>query len=358
MIPILLFLAAAAVSFALTHAVRRYAADRDIIDVPNHRSLHDRPVPRGGGLAIAATFLAGMVLLTLFRALPVELMIALLGGLLVAFIGWRDDHRGVSRRTRALVHFAAAAWVLWWLGGMNALSFGATEFALPVIGNVLAAAGIVWWINLYNFMDGIDGLAGGQAVTVAAAAGVLMLLTGARPEMAWPAFLLAGSAAGFLVLNWSPARIFMGDVGSGFLGFVFATLAVATENAGALPLVVWLLLSGVFLFDSTVTLLRRAVRGEIWYEAHRTHAYQRLVTAGRSHAAVTTGILGVNAVLAVVAYHAASERNVAVVAAAAALALALLAGLYLWVEHLQPMPAPPTQDRTPGDAMADSKTRS
>jgi Fuc2NAc and GlcNAc transferase len=116
---------------------------------------------------------------------------------------------------------------------------------------------------------------------------------------------------------------------------------------------VWVLLSGVFLFDSTVTLLRRVLRGEQWYHAHCVHAYQRLVTAGRSHAAVTTSILLVNAVLAIAAYHVASQGSAA---AASVLAVALLAGLYLWVEHLQPMPAPPDKACAPGDEMADSKT--
>jgi Fuc2NAc and GlcNAc transferase len=353
--PFLLFLAAAAASLILTHLARRYAVARSIIDVPNGRSLHDRPVPRGGGVAVAATVLSGMVLLTVFGKLPVTWTIAVVGGgAPIALIGWLDDRQHVTRRRyRGLVHFAGAAWALWWLGGLPALSLGSVTLVMPVVGTILAAIGIVWWTNLYNFMDGIDGLAGGQAMTVAAAAGVLMLLTGADPMLAMPAFILAGAAAGFLVLNWSPARIFMGDVGSGFIGFVFATFAIATENAGALPLLVWVLLSGVFLFDSTVTLLRRVLRGEQWYHAHCVHAYQRLVTAGRSHAAVTTSILLVNAVLAIAAFHVASKGSAA---AASALAVALLAGLYLWVEHLQPMPAPSNKARAPGDEMADSKT--
>jgi Fuc2NAc and GlcNAc transferase len=353
--PFVLFIAAAAASLFLTHLVRRFAVARSIVDVPNGRSLHATPVPRGGGLAVAATVLSGMVLLTVFGNLPVHWTIAVVGGgAPIALVGWLDDRQHVTRRlVRGLVHFAGAVWALWWLGGLPVLSLGSYSLALPVVGTILAAIGIVWWTNLYNFMDGIDGLAGGQAVTVATAAGVLMLLTGADPVMALPAFLLAGAAAGFLVLNWSPARIFMGDVGSGFIGFVFATFAIATENAGALPLLFWVLLSGVFLFDSTVTLLRRVLRGEEWYHAHCVHAYQRLVLAGRSHAAVTSGILGVNVLLAVVVY-VASEGNVA---AAAALVVALLAGLYLWVEHVQPMPAAPNERHPPGDAIADSKTR-
>jgi Fuc2NAc and GlcNAc transferase len=356
LMPLLLFFAAAAASLVLTRLVRRYAVARSIVDVPNGRSLHAAPVPRGGGLAVAATVLSGMVLLTVFGNVPVAWTVAVVGGgAPIALIGWLDDRQHVTRRlVRGLVHFAGAAWALWWLGGLPALTLGSVTLALPVGGTILAAIGIVWWTNLYNFMDGIDGLAGGQAVTVAAAAGFFIILTGADPVLALPAFLLAGAAAGFLVLNWSPARIFMGDVGSGFIGFVFATFAIATENAGALPLLVWVLLSGVFLFDSTVTLLRRVLRGEEWYQAHCVHAYQRLVTAGRSHAAVTTSILLVNGVLAILAYHVASEGYVT---AASVLAVALLAGLYLGVEHLQPMPAPPDEQRAHDEEIADSNTR-
>jgi Fuc2NAc and GlcNAc transferase len=354
--PFLLFIAAGAASLILTALVRRYALARSILDFPNARSLHDKPVPRGGGVAVAATVTSGMLLLTISGHLPVALTIAVVGGgAPIAVVGWLDDRQQVtSRRIRGLVHFSGAAWALWWLGGLPAISLGSFVLALPVVGTILAAIGIVWWTNLYNFMDGIDGLAGGQAVTVAASAGVLMLLTGADRGLPLPAFLLAGAAAGFLVLNWSPARIFMGDVGSGFIGFVFATLAIASENAGTLPLLVWVLLSGVFLFDSTVTLLRRVLRGATWYDAHRMHAYQRLVAAGHSHAVVTSGILVVNGLLSIIAYHVASVGNAL---AATALALALLAGLYLWVEHLQPMPFASGKRRASGDAVADSKTR-
>jgi Fuc2NAc and GlcNAc transferase len=345
-LPVLLFGAAMAASLILTHLVRQYAISRSIVDVPNGRSLHERPVPRGGGLAVVVTVLTGMVLLAIFGSVPANWAIAVVGGgAAVALVGWLDDRQKVTGRgVRALVHFAGAGWALWWLGGLPLVSLGSASLALPVAGTLLAAVGMVWWTNLYNFMDGIDGLAGGQAVTVASAAGVLMILTGSDTALALPAFLVAGAAAGFLVLNWSPARIFMGDVGSGFLGFVFATLAIATENAGALPLLVWVLLSGAFLFDATVTLLRRTLGGERWYEAHRVHAYQRLVTAGASHAFATAAILVVSGMLAMVAYHVAVEGDVA---SASALAIAVLASLYLSVEHLKPMRTRRAGRRTP-----------
>jgi Fuc2NAc and GlcNAc transferase len=339
-------LLAGAVAFAITSAVRRYAIARAIVDRPNERSLHERPVPRGGGIAIVLTFLIGMLLLAAAGIVPVRLALALLGGASVALVGWVDDRLedGVSAAARAATHFAAAIWALAWLGGLDRLWIGGGSIGLGIAGSVLAVIGTVWWINLYNFMDGIDGLAGGQAVTVAATAGGLSWLAG-HPSAAGPAFLLAGAAGGFLILNWTPARIFMGDVGSGFLGFAFAVLAIGSEKAGTLPLLIWLLLSGVFLFDATVTLLRRIARGERWHAAHRSHAYQRLVLSGRSHGSVTAAVLLLNGVLSTIAYFSMIlDRPLA----GLALGLAILALLYLGVERIQPM-APVTRSGAPAD---------
>jgi Fuc2NAc and GlcNAc transferase len=339
MIDLVVVVTAAGLSFAGTRWVKRYAVNRSILDLPNHRSLHATPVPRGGGLAIAVTFIVGLLALVSFGRVPPTWVMALVGGGgAVALVGWMDDRRGVSRRARALVQVASALWALWWLGGLSTVSFGSVVLDIPfLLGGVLAAVGIVWWTNLFNFMDGIDGLAAGQTVTVAGAAGILMVLTGGAQPAATLALLLAGCAAGFLVLNWPPARIFMGDVGSGFLGFTFASLSIATENSGAFPILGWLVLSSVFFFDSTATLIRRALRGERWYEAHRSHAYQRLVSAGRSHRTVTSGVLGLNAALATVAFFLV-VRGMPLLSIG--LTLAIVGLPYLWVERRWPMPRP------------------
>jgi Fuc2NAc and GlcNAc transferase len=330
-------LAAVGISMVLTQAIRWYAVSRSIIDVPNARSLHEEPVPRGGGLAMVVTFLAGIVLLAGAGSVPVAMAVGIVGGGgVVALIGWFDDYGHVLRTTRVLTHVAAAAWALFWLGGLPSVSLGSVAFHLPVVGTFLALVGVVWWINLYNFMDGIDGLAAGQAVSVAAAAWLLMLLTNAPASLSRAALLLAASAAGFLAVNWTPARIFMGDVGSGFLGFTFAILAIASENAGALPVVVWVLLSGVFVFDSTVTLLRRVMRREAWWEAHRSHAYQRLVSAGYSHVQVTCAVLAFNLIIATIVY---IGVVYGMVIPAAVVVLVLLVLAYGWIEHVNPMSA-------------------
>ncbi|HHV77977.1 MAG TPA: glycosyltransferase family 4 protein [Syntrophothermus lipocalidus] len=284
-------------SFIGTGLVRRYALNKEILDIPNARSSHHHPTPRGGGLAIAVLFLTTVALFALAGLVPLRLALALCGGgLLVAGIGWIDDCFRLQASLRAMVHLLAALWSLYWLGGLPGLNFGIIKIPMGAVGSVLAAIGIVWLINLYNFMDGIDGIASSEAVIVGLIGGALELALG-MPALAVVSWLLASASAGFLLWNWPPAKIFMGDVGSGLLGFAFAVLAIASENSGALPLLVWLILLGVFIVDATATLLRRISRGERWTEAHRTHAYQLAVQAGYSHKQVTMAVIAVNVAL-------------------------------------------------------------
>lgn len=284
-------------SYSLTALVRFYALEKNILDIPNERSSHSVVTPRGGGLAVAATFLFAVVFIAILDIVSINVAIALVGGgLLIAAIGWVDDKYSVSPRLRLVVHFLAAVWALYWLGGFAQMDMGVTMVHLGWAGSVLAAVGIVWLINLYNFMDGIDGIAGTEAISVALGAGILLFWTGSV-GLAWVGIILALAVGGFLVWNWPPARIFMGDVGSGFLGYVFAVLALASENSGGLPLLVWIVLLGVFVTDATVTLIRRLFKGEKLSEAHRSHVYQLAVQNGFSHKQVTLTVLGTNMVL-------------------------------------------------------------
>ncbi len=305
-IPVPLFLASVFVlSLVLTGLIRRWAL-RAMLDVPNERSSHSTPTPRGGGLAIVVAFTGALIVLTIVGIVPVRTLIALLGGLPVAWIGFLDDQQSVSWKTRAAVHFLSAVWAVAWMGGMPMLNLGGMVLDWGIVGHAVGIIGIVWMINLYNFMDGIDGIAGGEAVFAALAGGIIgaLALAGVSENDAASIALIGLSlgmaSLGFLLWNWHPARIFMGDVGSGFLGFTFGAFAIISvgvtplDAAPRISLWVWLILLGVFIVDATLTLIRRVLRRERWYQPHRLHAYQKLVIRWRNHARVTTAVLFVN----------------------------------------------------------------
>ncbi|MFJ4251379.1 Fuc2NAc and GlcNAc transferase [Pseudomonas helmanticensis] len=261
-------------AFILTALLRRYALSKSLIDIPNDRSSHTIPTPRGGGVAIVVTFLAALCLLFVGELIPTGLFVSAMGaGALVAIIGFMDDHGHIAARWRLLGHFAAAAWALYWLGGLPPIHAFGQVVNLGWVGSALAAFYLVWMLNLYNFMDGIDGIAGVEAVTVCLGACLLYAL-GADAPLIGSTLLLAAAVGGFLVWNFPKARIFMGDAGSGFLGLILGILALAASWVSFELFWGWLILLGVFIVDATFTLLRRLLRGEKVYEAHRSHAYQ------------------------------------------------------------------------------------
>lgn len=270
----LLLLAAvcARASLWLTH----WLGSRGVLDTPNHRSLHQRPVPRGGGLVIAAAVLLALppAVLGLGLASPLAGAFALLvGG--SSLLGWLDDQYGLPARRRLGVQCALALAVLWPLGLLPSPDAGlAAWFAA---GSAIAAC--VWLTNLYNFMDGADGLAGTQGAGAGLAAAVLLWQADA-PGLALLAGALAAGSLGFLCANWPPARLFMGDVGSYCLGSAFAALAVIASASTTLPVQVWPILLAPFVLDATLTLLTRLSRGHSPLVAHREHTYQRLILAG------------------------------------------------------------------------------
>ena len=290
----------AALSWWLTKLVRNHAIARSILDLPTDRGLHDSPTPRGGGLAIVTVVLTFLIVAGPSGVLSWRVVVGIGGGAAtIALVGWRDDVASMSALPRLLVHFAAAAWAVSWLGGLESLSVGATRFEIGATGSIAAIVGIVWATNLFNFMDGSDGIVAVEVISVGLIGG-LLLLTRGTAGLASLAFVLAASTVGFAAWNWSPARIFLGDVGSGFVGFVIATMAVAAENAQSVPVAIWALLSCVFLVDATLTLFRRLTRGH-WREPHRTHAYQVAIQGGWSHGAVARWVAALNLVVGVVA---------------------------------------------------------
>lgn len=283
MIAALVFLGACVVALVLTFGVRRYAVRHGVVDTPNHRSSHGAATPRGGGLAIAVTVLLGMVLLAWAGKLHISEATAFIGaGVLVAAIGFLDDHRHVPAVWRLIVHFLAAAWLV---------AVIVPELALVL--QVLCAIAIVWLLNLYNFMDGIDGIAGIEALTVCLAIWGLTAVTNAQGQSI-EILLLAGSCLGFLFLNFPTARIFMGDVGSGFVGILLGAFVLKAMSISVDLLWVWVIMLGAFVVDASVTLLQRIRRRQRIHEAHRSHAYQILARRFGGHIVVSMAIGAVN----------------------------------------------------------------
>jgi Fuc2NAc and GlcNAc transferase len=216
------------------------------------------------------------------------------GALLVAAAGLLDDVRHLSAGWRLLVHFTAAGLAVLGIHNLpipfRAFAPGFMWWLIPFLATVF----IVWMLNLYNFMDGIDGIAAIEAAIVSGAAAALLWHKNAG-ELALFSAVLSAVSCGFLIWNWAPAKIFMGDVGSGFIGFSFGWLVLSTYARSALPVWVWLILLGAFIVDATVTLVRRIIRGEVWYQAHRSHAYQYASRKIGSHqtVAVAVGIINV-----------------------------------------------------------------
>ena len=281
-------------SLALTWCLRRYALAKNILDIPNHRSSHAVPTPRGGGVAFVVAFLLAIPFVGYlgFVIMPVGVSLTV-AGLFVAILGFYDDHYPLKHYVRFLGHFCASIFALYWLGGMPSISFLGLIIPAGVLLNTLAVLYLVWLLNLYNFMDGIDGLAAIEALSVCFGGAFLFWLNGSCVYMGLP-LALAAAVAGFLCWNFPPARIFMGDAGSGFLGLSLGILTIQAASVHPQLFWCWLILLGVFIVDATVTLFCRLFRGCKIYEAHRTHAYQHAVHRFGSHRRISLAVLILN----------------------------------------------------------------
>lgn len=290
----IVLIAGALLGWALTGTLCRYARSLQLLDHPNERSSHTRPTPRGGGAAFVAAFVATSLVLWLGGAVPAATLVQLLGPpLLVAAIGLLDDRRPVPARWRLLTHALASAWAVWLLGGAVGLETTPLRFVPGWLVAAIAATYLVWMINLYNFMDGIDGIAGTEAITVVLGGALCWWIATRTSQWPLPA-LFASCLVGFLAWNLPPARIFMGDVGSGFVGMTVGILSLWTARQSTDVFWCWLILLGCFMVDATVTLLRRVQRGEKFYEAHRNHAYQYASRVHGSHRKVTLAVGAIN----------------------------------------------------------------
>ena len=292
---IAIFAVVVIVGFTLTLFIRKSALKTNRLDVPNERSSHTSPTPRGAGLAVVVAFLLGLVALSIDNSISDEVFLAIaIPGLVVALIGWLDD-RGhlTSAKWRLIGHFACALLAVWLTGGLPELPLVNSTIDFGLAGNIAAVFYLVWMLNLFNFMDGIDLITGVQTVTTST--GVAMLLLVSTESDLWKVFVvLAASISGFLFFNLPPAKIFLGDVGSGFIGFTTAVISLVVAEDE--PLVAWamIILLAVFVTDATVTLLRRLLSREHVYVAHRTHAYQHLSKKLNRHLPVSLGVGAIN----------------------------------------------------------------
>ena len=285
MTPIPLFIILTVLSYLGVWIIRRYAERRQLLDHPNERSSHSLPTPRGGGLAIVL-LVTGAGLWFVNEASLSRNLVFIVCGAVVAFLGWRDDTHSLSPRVRFAVQGLVAVASIWGLGYFKSVTipmFG--ELQLGTVGIIITFLWIIGLTNAYNFMDGIDGMAGG----VAFAAGIgWMELTAnisylQNSFVYWVAFAIAAGSLGFLGHNWNPAKIFMGDVASTFLGYTFAVLPLMAANQEGDALMLGTLLMWTIIMDAGVTFIRRALKREDVFAAHRLHLYQRLVIGGYSH---------------------------------------------------------------------------
>jgi Fuc2NAc and GlcNAc transferase len=278
---LLYFFIIALAAFLLTGLIRYYALTRNVLDIPNQRSSHTVPTPRGGGLAIVLAFVFAVVWLKLTQQID-DWILAICGAtLLVAVIGFCDDHAPVPARWRFLTHLVTAIVIVWLLGGFPLLLMTSPidgvlrRFFIDLtwVGYPLAVVLLVWFLNLFNFMDGTDGIAASESLFMSLAlAGYSYYLDQSLFNLN---IGLAAASLGFLVWNWPKAKIFMGDVGSGFLGLLLGILILLAAHQAAVMLYCGMILFGIFIVDATYTLLVRMLSGQKWYDAHCSHTYQR-----------------------------------------------------------------------------------
>jgi UDP-N-acetylmuramyl pentapeptide phosphotransferase/UDP-N-acetylglucosamine-1-phosphate transferase len=281
-------------SFTLTYFIKNYAIKKSLVAEVNERSSHSVATPHGGGIAIAVTWFIGLIYLHFTNQIDPTLFYALLVGFVISIVSFFDDIYELSPKLRLIVQSSVAITGLYILGGLDSITFGIFEISNVVVVNIFAFIMILWYINLTNFIDGIDGYLSTTFIFLSVAG--LILFGDAHFAV------LAVALLGFLYWNWHKAKIFMGDVGSTLLGYSIVIITIYYANQEASNLWVWITLFGLSWFDATLTLVRRKLNGEKLSEAHRKHAYQRLTQAGWSHAKVTLYALILNMLIFALVY--------------------------------------------------------
>ncbi|MCP4969835.1 MAG: glycosyltransferase family 4 protein [Arcobacter sp.] len=281
-------------SFILTFLIKNYAIKKSLVANVNDRSSHTTPTPHGGGIAISITWFIGLIYLFFNDQVESNLFYALLVGIIISLVSFFDDLYELSAKLRIIVQSSVAILGISIIGGLNRLDFGFLEISNPILTNIFAFLLIIWFINLYNFLDGINGYAGSEAVFLGLAG---FILFGDNHFL-----ILIVSVLGFLFWNYNKAKIFMGDVGSTLLGYNIAIFTIYYANIQSSNLWIWVILFGLFWFDATLTLIRRKLNKEKLSQAHKKHAYQRLTQAGWSHFKVTNWSIVINILLFMIVY--------------------------------------------------------
>ncbi len=336
MLPVAALLTLFVASLLFLKLYRRWAQRAGMWDLPNHRSSHNRPVIRGGGLVFPILIPIVTMTITLYmeHILWKELFALLVGGAAIAWVGWQDDRGQTSTTKRLLTHLIVSIMTVMVIGGLGSITLADMSIQWGLLGSVLAVVALVWSINLFNFMDGVDGIASVEALCVIGVGGVLFYFSGAE-FWAWLCWGLCVCVLAFLCFNWPPAKLFMGDVGSGFLGYMIATLAVLGQTHYEISVFLWIILYAFFWFDATLTLVRRLLRGEIIYQAHRSHAYQRLQLVGWHHQRISLALFFFNLPLILFALLGFFYPNL--LSMVLFISLILLFGVYYSVERFAPM---------------------
>lgn len=290
MIYLILFL----ISFSLTYFIKNYMIKKSLVATINERSSHTTPTPHGGGIALAITWFIGLFYLFITNQIEQNLFYALLFGAVISIVSFFDDIYELSPKIRLIAQSIVAIGGLYFLGGFDTLTFGIFDIQNPIFRNIFAFFMIIWFINLYNFLDGINGYAGSEAVFLALAG--FILFSGNH------FLVLAVAVLGFLFCNWNKAKIFMGDVGSTLLVYNIAIFTIYYANEQASNFWIWIILFGVYWFDATLTLIRRKLNKEKLSQAHKKHGYQRLTQSGWSHYKVTNSSIGLNIILFFIVY--------------------------------------------------------
>ena len=283
-------------SFFLTYFIKNYYIKNALLDEINERSSHSVATPHGGGIAIAIAWFIGLVYLHLNNQIEPNLFYALIVGVIISVVSFFDDIYELSAKIRLIAQAVVAMWGLYFLGGFSTLELGLFSVSNQIVTSVFAFFLIVWFINLYNFLDGINGYAGSEIVFLSIAG--FLLFSGEH------FIVLAVVSLGFLYWNFGNAKIFMGDVGSTLLGYNVAIFTLYYANQEPINLWIWIILFGLFWFDATLTLVRRKLNGEKLSQAHKKHAYQRLTQSGWSHFKVTNFSILVNILLFSLVYFA------------------------------------------------------